>query len=168
MRFLQQCLVSRCFLVLLRYFFLIFFFHFCFFDGVRFQYSQALALLLISESSCAIPIKNFNSYRDFSFPIFHYQHCKFFFLFFISNSIPILATYYYCLRQGLQFFFIFINRLILSIYVRWLILAWFCKFVALFSLPKTQTGDQSRSFILIWFWHFYSLYDMAISDPGVD
>ena len=40
MRFLQYSLVFRCFLVLLGYSFLNFFFYIHLFDGVRFQYSQ--------------------------------------------------------------------------------------------------------------------------------
>ena len=49
MRFLLCNLVSSSFLVLLKYSFLIFFFHLRIFNGVRFQYSQVLVSFLFSK-----------------------------------------------------------------------------------------------------------------------
>ena len=112
-RFLLQSLVSRNFLVRMGY---SFFFHLHLFDDVRFQYSQILVIFLFSDSFL---IWQFYSFRYFSFfQLVSISMANFS----MSNSIPI--SWLYILIVGIRVsysFSIFANRLISSIYIRWLI-----------------------------------------------
>ena len=94
-------MVSRRFLVFLRYTFHIFL-HICLSDCVRFQYSQVLVILLFSQRSYAFLIYEFCSFHSFCYPIFHYEHGTFSGAQFHSD---ILTVYFYCLYLGLLFFF---------------------------------------------------------------
>ena len=107
MKFLLQSLVSRSFLVLLRYSFPIFFLHFILFVGVCFQYSQGLEIFLLSLCCHAFLIWSFYSFCCFSFPIFHYEHGTFFNA---KCHSYILTVYSYCMYQGCSCFsFLVIN-----------------------------------------------------------
>ena len=71
-RFLRHSFVSSSFLFLLRYSFLIFFFHLHLFDGVSFKDAQVFVRFLFSESSNLVLIWQFHSVRQVSFAAFHY------------------------------------------------------------------------------------------------
>ena len=67
------------FLVLLRYSFFFLFFYLHLLDGVHFQYSQVLVIILFSErSDFFFFFLYFYSFRHLSFPASHYQHGIFF------------------------------------------------------------------------------------------
>ena len=91
MRFLQRNLISSSFLVLLlRYSFFIFVcFHCCFFDGVRFQYSQVLVSFLFSVRSDLLLIYKFNSFHHLSFSASYCLRSTFS----MANSVPIVSMY---------------------------------------------------------------------------
>ena len=65
-------LVLSSFLVLLRYSFLIFFFHLSLFDGVCFHYSQVFVRFLFSERSNFFSFWFFHSFRHVSSLTFYY------------------------------------------------------------------------------------------------
>ena len=88
----------------IRFSFFFFFFRFCLFDAVRFQYSQVLVVFLLSKCSDAFLIREFYSSRYFSFPTVHYQHDTLFNDKLYSYN---LAVYFYWLYQGFQLCFIF-------------------------------------------------------------
>ena len=77
------------------------------FDGVRFQYSQVLAIFLFSKRSDFFLVWQFYSFCYSSFSPFHYEHGTFFYFKFYFF---ILAVYSYCLYQCLQFFFLFYKQ----------------------------------------------------------
>ena len=77
-RFLLQSSVSRYFLVLLWFSFLIFYFHPSLLNGVRSKYSQIFVILFLYKYSDVFHIGQFSSFCCFSFPTFHHQHGTFF------------------------------------------------------------------------------------------
>ena len=70
-KFLQDSFVSSSFLILLRYSFLIFFFHLHLFDGVNLQDAQVFVDFLSSECSNLVLIQQFCSVHQVSFAAFH-------------------------------------------------------------------------------------------------
>ena len=117
-RLMLQSLVLRNFLVLLMDWFLCFYFHSCWFDGVHFHnshFSFSPNVLMLSWFYSSIP------FTASLFPLFLFFYVKF--------HSYILTVYSYCSYQSLQFFFFFTNTFISSIYMRWLIFS--CDFVNL-------------------------------------
>ena len=116
-RFLLQSLVLRSFHVLLRYSFVIFFFHICLFDSICFQYSQVLIIFLLAKHSSVFLIWQFYFSIVFLSPLFVVIMAQFSMQ--NSISIPLLYILIACIRISCSFSF------------------WqFCEFVASCAFPK--------------------------------
>ena len=109
MRFLLLSLVSRCFLVCLKYSFLFsFFFHHCLFDCVHFQYSQILVIYFLPSVLMLSCFGSSSPSIVCLFPLFIMSMVHFS----ISKSIPTFLLY---ILIVCTMFFTFENSLILSI-----------------------------------------------------
>ena len=88
------------------------------FDGIPFQYSKGFVIFFLFKLFNYIFTWPFYSFRYFLFSFFSLLDGTFFYVKFRSY---ILAVYSDCLNQNILFFFIFSNRLIFFMYIRWLI-----------------------------------------------
>ena len=92
-------------------------------EGATWRWLLSVCLMLSISSifnllqfSCFFfRMKQFYSFRCFSFPTFHYRHGIFFIILFHSW---IVTVYSYCLCLGLEFFFTFVIAWISSLYIR--------------------------------------------------
>ena len=114
MRFLLQSLVSRSFLIYLRYSFLIFFFFIHLFNGVCFQYSQVLIIFFFSEHFDFSWLGSSIPSVIYLFPILFMSMAHFS----IVNFIPISWLYILivCIRVS-NFVSFFANGLMPSLYI---------------------------------------------------
>ena len=97
---------------------LLFYFHFCLFHGVIFEYIQVFLIFLFSKSSDVFLIWQFYSFCCFSIPTFHCPH--FIFLYPKFHSY-IWAIYSYCLYWLFSFILIldkYFCNLVMAIYFR--------------------------------------------------
>ena len=115
MRFQQQTLISRSFLLLFGFSLLNYSVSLSvsvsvclsvcvslssLFYGIRLYYSQEFVIFIFSKFSNVFLICYFYSFRSFSFPTFHCQLGTFFCVKFHSS---ILAVYYFCRYQNIKF-----------------------------------------------------------------
>ena len=90
-----------------------FHFHFGFFYGIRFQYSQLLVIFFLYKSSDAFLILQLHSFRCISYQLFHYKHGTIFKPYFIPISYLYILTVY--VRVSSSFFYIFGKSIIFII-----------------------------------------------------
>ena len=104
--------------------FVIFFFHFCLFDDVHFQYSQELTRFLFSKCSHTFLIGQLNSLCYLSFPTSHWEHGTFF----LCQNPLLYPGYIFLFLSPIIFHFLQFDAVheIEVIKVFWS----FCKFVA--------------------------------------
>ena len=126
-----------------------FFFHFCFSDGVHFQYSQVLLIFLFSKHSNSLLIRYFYSFSYLSFSTSHYQHG----IFSMPNSISLYWLYILivCICVSNSFSFL-ANSLMSSMSIRWLIFS--CNLVNLY---------PPRNYYYSYYYYYYYYYFHTIS-----